>query len=125
MKLIVFMMILIKSKNRRIMLQEVYSKAIDDFVSIMEQVKAERQKNIQSGKYVNVFSLWNNFSGISEPIHSRILQFFLSAGIGHTHCIRQAQAKTAARELYAFLKVFLGMSNNITAILFKVFKQFF
>ena len=65
------------------MLQEVYSKAIDDFVSIMEQVKAERQKNIQSGKYVNVFSLWNNFSGISEPIHSRILQFFLSANPMH------------------------------------------
>lgn len=59
------------------------SKAIDDFVSIMEQVKAERQKNIQSGKYVNVFSLWNNFSGISEPIHSRILQFFLSANPMH------------------------------------------
>lgn len=59
------------------------SKAIDDFVSIMEQVKEERQKNIQSGKFVNVFSLWNEFSGIKEPIHSRILQFFLSANPMH------------------------------------------
>lgn len=59
------------------------SKAIDDFVSIMEQVKEERQKNIQSGKFVNVFSLWNEFSGIKEPIHSRILQFFLSPNPMH------------------------------------------
>lgn len=34
--------------------------------------------NTKMGKYVNVFSLWNEFSGISEPIHSRILHFFLS-----------------------------------------------
>lgn len=34
--------------------------------------------NTKMSKYVNVFSLWNEFSGISEPIHSRILHFFLS-----------------------------------------------
>ena len=44
----------------------------------MKEIKAERMSNTKMGKYVNVFSLWNEFSGISEPIHSRILHFFLS-----------------------------------------------
>ena len=44
----------------------------------MKDIKAERMSNTKMGKYVNVFSLWNEFSGISEPIHSRILHFFLS-----------------------------------------------
>lgn len=57
---------------------EFYSKAIDDFVSIMEQIKKERNDKVKLGKYVNVFTLWNDFSGITEPIHSRILHFFLS-----------------------------------------------
>ena len=44
----------------------------------MKDIKAERMSNTKMGKYVNVFSLWYEFSGISEPIHSRILHFFLS-----------------------------------------------
>ena len=57
---------------------EKYRKTIDLCSSIMKKIKAERMSNTKMGKYVNVFSLWNEFSGISEPIHSRILHFFLS-----------------------------------------------
>lgn len=57
---------------------EKYQKTIDLCSSIMKIIKAERMSNTKKGKYVNVFSLWNEFSGISEPIHSRILHFFLS-----------------------------------------------
>ena len=57
---------------------EKYQKTIDLCSSIMKEIKAERMSNTKMGKYVNVFSLWNEFSGISEPIHSRILHFFLS-----------------------------------------------
>ena len=57
---------------------EKYRKTIDLCSSIMKDIKAERMSNTKMGKYVNVFSLWNEFSGISEPIHSRILHFFLS-----------------------------------------------
>lgn len=57
---------------------EKYQKTIDLCSSIMKKIKAERISNTKMGKYVNVFSLWNEFSGISEPIHSRILHFFLS-----------------------------------------------
>lgn len=60
-----------------------YSKAIDDFVSIMKHINTERQNDVKKGKYINVFSLWNNFSGLPEPIHSRILHFFLSANPMH------------------------------------------
>lgn len=55
-----------------------YSKAIDDCVSIIEHIKKERNSDVEKGKYINIFSLWNNFSGLPEPIHSRILHFFLS-----------------------------------------------
>ena len=51
---------------------EKYQKTIDLCSSIMKEIKAERMSNTKMGKYVNVFS------GISEPIHSRILHFFLS-----------------------------------------------
>ena len=57
---------------------EKYRKTIELCSSIMKEIKAERMSNTKMGKYVNVFSLWNEFSGISEPIHSRILHFFLS-----------------------------------------------
>lgn len=57
---------------------EKYQKTIELCSSIMKEIKAERMSNTKMGKYVNVFSLWNEFSGISEPIHSRILHFFLS-----------------------------------------------
>ena len=53
-------------------------KAIRDFASIMKEVKAKKARDVQRGKYINVFSLWNAFSGITEPIQSRILHFFLS-----------------------------------------------
>ena len=62
---------------------KLYSAVINDFVSIVEQVKKERQNDVKIGKYVNVFSLWNRFSGLTEPIHSRILHFFLSADPMH------------------------------------------
>lgn len=73
---------------------EFYSKAIDDFVSKMEQIKKERSEKVKLGKYVNVFTLWNDFSGITEPIHSRILHFFLSDNPMHG-------------QRYLFLKLFL------------------
>lgn len=57
---------------------EKYRKTIELCSSIMKDIKAERMSNTKMGKYVNVFSLWNEFSGINEPIHSRILHFFLS-----------------------------------------------
>lgn len=57
---------------------KLYSETIDDFVHIMSQVKKVRNDNVRLGKNINVFSLWNEFSGLTEPIHSRILQFFLS-----------------------------------------------
>lgn len=57
---------------------EKYRKTIELCSSIMKDIKAERMSNTKMGKYVNVFSLWYEFSGISEPIHSRILHFFLS-----------------------------------------------
>lgn len=55
-----------------------YSDALRDFVKIHEQIMAKKQKDILEGKYINVFTLWNEFTGITEPIHSRILQFILS-----------------------------------------------
>lgn len=57
---------------------EKYKKAIELCRSIMKEIKVEMASNTNMGKYVNVFSLWNEFSGIREPIHSRILHFFLS-----------------------------------------------
>lgn len=62
---------------------ELYSAVIDDLVFIIDQVKEERQNNVRKGKYVNVFTLWNRFSGLTEPIHSRILHFFLSSDSMH------------------------------------------
>lgn len=60
-----------------------YSKAVDVCVEIMNHVKDERERRTKVGEYVNVFTLWNSFSGISEPIHSRILAFFLSSDPMH------------------------------------------
>ena len=62
---------------------ELYSAVINDMVSIVRQVKEERQNNVRKGKYINVFTLWNHFSGLTEPIHSRILHFFLSSDSMH------------------------------------------
>ena len=73
---------------------EIYSKAINDFVSIMEQIKKVRSEKVALGEYVNVFTLWNDFSGLTEPIHSRILHFFLSDNPMHG-------------QRYLFLKLFL------------------
>lgn len=42
---------------------EKYQKTIDLCSSIMKEIKAERMSNTKMGKYVNVFSLWNEFSG--------------------------------------------------------------
>ena len=50
---------------------EKYSAAINDFVSIMEQVREKRDSDARRGKNINVFTLWNRFSGLTEPIHSR------------------------------------------------------
>ena len=41
---------------------ELYSAVINDMVSIVRQVKEERQNNVRKGKYINVFTLWNHFS---------------------------------------------------------------
>ena len=60
-----------------------YSDALRDFVKIHEQIMAKKQKDILEGKYINVFTLWNEFTGITEPIHSRILQFILSPHTMH------------------------------------------
>lgn len=49
---------------------KIYSQAINDFVFIVNDVKKVIQDNVMKGKYVNVFSLWNSFSGLPEPIHS-------------------------------------------------------
>ncbi|MDO4950483.1 MAG: PD-(D/E)XK nuclease family protein [Bacteroidales bacterium] len=57
---------------------EIFSTVVKDFVHIFEQVKKEKQNNAIKGKDVNVFTLWNRFSGLPEPIHSKILHFFLS-----------------------------------------------
>ncbi len=57
---------------------ELYSEAIDHFVSIIKNVRELRNDKVRHGKNINVFTLWNNFSGLSEPIHSKILHFFLS-----------------------------------------------
>ena len=51
---------------------ELYSAVINDMVSIVRQVKEERQNNVRKGKYINVFSLWNHFSVLTEQIHSII-----------------------------------------------------
>ncbi len=42
---------------------EKYRKTIELCSSIMKEIKAERMSNTKMGKYVNVFSLWNEFSG--------------------------------------------------------------
>lgn len=62
---------------------KIYSQAINDFVFIVNDVKKVIQDNVMKGKYVNVFSLWNSFSGLPEPIHSKILHFFLSSNPMH------------------------------------------
>ena len=41
---------------------EKYRKTIELCSSIMKEIKAERMSNTKMGKYVNVFSLWNEFS---------------------------------------------------------------
>ncbi len=60
-----------------------YANTIDYLVSIMRQVEDEKNYKIRKGEYVNVFTLWNSFSGLSEPVHSRILHFFLSSNPMH------------------------------------------
>ena len=48
---------------------EKYQKTIETIVlcsSIMKEIKAERMSNTKMGKYVNVFSLWNEFSGTNR-----------------------------------------------------------
>lgn len=60
-----------------------YENLINKFVIAVQKDYKEKQNNIQLGKYVNVFSLWNEVSGIKEPIHSRILHFFLSPNTMH------------------------------------------
>lgn len=62
---------------------ELSSKTIDDIVSIANIIKEKKRSNIREGKYVNVFTLWNSFSGLTEPIHSRILHFLLSSDPMH------------------------------------------
>lgn len=42
---------------------EKYQTTIELCSSIMKDIKAERMSNTKMGKYVNVFSLWNEFSG--------------------------------------------------------------
>lgn len=64
-------------------MSNIYSDSIDYFVSIMRRVDAERKDKIQKGAFVNIFTLWNCFSGITEPIHSRILHFLLSSNPMH------------------------------------------
>lgn len=41
------------------------------------RLEAEKT-NVYDGHLFNVFSLWNRFSHISEPIHSRLIHFLLS-----------------------------------------------
>ena len=54
------------------------SSTIESIVSITKKIHELKREDIKYGKYINVFNLWNEFSGITEPIHSRILHFFLS-----------------------------------------------
>lgn len=60
-----------------------FSKAIESFASITKEIHKKKQLRIDRGEFINVFSLWNEFSGITEPIHSRILHFFLSNNSMH------------------------------------------
>ena len=55
-----------------------YKDVIYSFVKITNRVHDIKKLKVTKGEYVNVFSLWNEFSGITEPIHSRILNFLLS-----------------------------------------------
>lgn len=57
---------------------DIYSRSLDSFVLMMRHIEEERNRRVQRGELINIFSLWNSLSGITEPIHSRILQFFLS-----------------------------------------------
>lgn len=62
---------------------EIYTKAICDFVVMKRQIDRHRLENFRKGAYINLFSIWNEFSGITEPIHSRILHFILSDNAMH------------------------------------------
>ena len=55
-----------------------YKYMIDFLTEAYAHLQSLRADDIKEGKNINVFSLWNSFSGITEPIHSKILQFLLS-----------------------------------------------
>lgn len=55
-----------------------YKSMIDFLTEAYAHLQSLRADDIKEGKNINVFSLWNSFSGITEPIHSKILQFLLS-----------------------------------------------
>ena len=55
-----------------------YKDVIYSFVKITNRVRDIKKQKVKKGDYINVFTLWNDFSGITEPIHSRILHFLLS-----------------------------------------------
>ena len=65
------------------MKREEYEKAIDGFVEIIRLLEATDERRTLTGEFVNVFRLWNEFSGITEPIHSKILAFLLSSNSMH------------------------------------------
>ena len=69
---------LIYSHNMPMNKIQLYKDAINSFVQITNKVHDIKKQKVTRGEYVNVFSLWNEFSGITEPIHSRILNFLLS-----------------------------------------------
>ncbi|MBQ9311572.1 MAG: PD-(D/E)XK nuclease family protein [Bacteroidales bacterium] len=60
-----------------------YSDMIEFLLETANLLSKERQRRINKGENINIFSLWNDFSGLTEPIHSRILHFFLSSNPMH------------------------------------------
>lgn len=54
------------------------SQVLDICLQYSNAKKQIREKHRQDGHLFNTFSLWNRFTHISEPIHSRILHFLLS-----------------------------------------------
>lgn len=55
-----------------------YKDVIYSFVKITNRVHDIKKQKVKKGDYINVFTLWNEFSDITKPIHSRILNFLLS-----------------------------------------------
>lgn len=60
-----------------------YSEVINEFPEITRKLHECHDERIRRGDLINVFTLWNEFSGIQEPIHSRILHFLLSTSQMH------------------------------------------